>query len=73
MRPRWIALLVAGAALAFAAVVLAATRAHHEANDLRGSASGPASHFNGALLPFYIIGLIAAVVWAIVKYTTPAR
>jgi len=51
MRPRWIALLVAGAALAFAAVVLAATRAHHEANDLRGSASGPASHFNGALLP----------------------
>ena len=24
--------------------------------------------FNGVLLPFYIIGLIAAVVWAIVKY-----
>ena len=52
MRPRWIFALVLPTALAFAAVVLAATRAHRDAAELRGgSTAGPASRFQGALLP----------------------
>src|SRR5436305_1538676 len=53
MRARWILLMAAAASLAFAAIVFAATRAHHEAKALRDGAGGPAAaaRFDGGLLP----------------------
>jgi len=45
--------MAAAASLAFAAIVFAATRAHHEAKALRDGAGGPAAaaRFDGGLLP----------------------
>ncbi|MBV9213350.1 MAG: SCO family protein [Actinobacteria bacterium] len=53
MKPRWAILFAVAAALAFAAVVLAAERAHRDASALRGgdATAGPAARFDGALLP----------------------
>src|SRR6059058_4654712 len=51
MRPRYLMMVVAATALALAAVVLAAGRAHHAAREMTGTASGPAGRFDGALLP----------------------
>jgi len=51
VRPRYLILLVAASALALAAVVLAAQRAHHEASRLGDGGAVPASRFQGAELP----------------------
>jgi protein SCO1 len=52
VRLRWLLALTVASALAFAAVVIAATRAHHEARVLRGGGvTGPAAPLEGAVLP----------------------
>jgi protein SCO1 len=51
VRPRYLILLVAATALALAAVVLAAQRAHREARALNGGGEVPATRFDGAELP----------------------